>query len=214
MSEGVGQLTTEQAFPSIESYLTSTLPAQQQAAIECMANLSLCKACSDKFITESHPRFPNTYNGERDPDTVTESRFLQVRAMTEDEVRGVRLSAMTTLYNVCESSLGVRMLTTCPLGVDRIVPQLEAMITPGGDRPDGEMRARVAGVICKVLQHGGNEDVERLQSLGVEQKLVACKENDSTGKTRIMDLCLEFMLTLASGMVSDYADQAIGLLRK
>lgn len=182
MDEQVATLITEQAFISVESYLTSNLSAQQQAAIECMANLTTCQACSNMFIASGECRFPPDYEGESELDHREETRFCRLVALTEDEARGIRLSAMAALYNVCESLPGARMLSDYHSGFEQVVPQLEATVGQRGDSPDGEMRARAAGVVYNVLRHGDEAVTKMLMERNVEQKLEASKKKDPTGK--------------------------------
>ena len=124
-----------------------------------------------------------------------ESRFLHIRALTEDNVRGTRLAAMATIFNITEHEAGTRMLLKAPSGLERLLPCLGSTYPPESDKPDADMRVRTAGTIVNLIQNGGEGAIAKLKKLNAEKKLRTAKDEDVSGQVAgFVDEALELLL--------------------
>lgn len=184
MGEEVCEFITSITFSSIETYLVSSRSALQQAATECISNLSGCPSCIDQFVVADDVElsFPSEAGSEVGSDHPKEDRFLRLRSLSEDGARGTRLAAMATFFNLTQLASGARMLLGCPSGLERLLLQLDhASITnasSGKVEPDTDMLVRTVGVICNILQHGGKDAREGLHALDLRKALKEIKTED------------------------------------
>lgn len=215
-AESATQITTV-CFPSLESHLWSSVSAIQQAATECILNLSSASPLAASKFFFAGPRVAeaeaeaskanNTKGGfGKEEKAAAKTRLTLLFALTGSKSRGTRLAAMGAIAGLLAWEDGAVSFLNLPLsaaGIEtdrpggmkkqgttpaaRLVASIQEAVADG----DGDMLARAVTAVCALVEAGGKDGRGKVREAGGVDLLKALSAADAVKALGLGDVVAE-----------------------